>query len=53
MELKISKEEMRDVLLEWAEAKFPGAFNAVSVEAGYSYAQSATFTKEDPAKVEA
>ena len=35
MELELSREEAEQVLLEWAQAKFPAAFNKCEIE-GYS-----------------
>lgn len=45
MELKLEQEELLQVLLDWAQASFPGKFNKVHF-GGYTYNQTAVFTKE-------
>ena len=54
MELKLSEEDTKQVLLEWAAEKFPALkFNEVQIE-GYSYARSIILSYAEPeAKVEA
>ena len=44
MELKLTMDEAKKILLEWAQAKFGDAFNTVS-EGGYSYNKDFTFLK--------
>ena len=44
MELKITMDEAKKILLEWAQAKFVDEFNTVS-EGGYSYNKDFTFIK--------
>ena len=46
MELKITTTEAEKILLEWAQAKFPDAFNAVEIKT-YSYSGEIKFTKEE------
>ena len=46
MELRITIKEAEQILLEWAQAKFPGAFNTVDIET-YSYSKPVKFTKEE------
>ena len=45
MELKITTTEAEKILLEWAQARFPDAFNAV--ELSYGYRGEIKFTKEE------
>ena len=48
MELKITVEEAKQILLKWAQDQFPaGEFNSVGHET-YSYSKTFTFTKEEP-----
>ncbi len=51
MKLELTEKEVKDILLKWAETEWPQAFNAV--EFASSYTRTATFTLEEPAKVEA
>jgi hypothetical protein len=44
MELKITTKEAEKILLEWAQARFPDAFNAVEIR---SYTYDVKFTKEE------
>jgi hypothetical protein len=46
MELKITYTEAEKILLEWAQARFPDAFNAVEIKT-YSYSGEIKFTKEE------
>lgn len=46
MELKITTTEAEKILLEWAQAKFPDAFNTVEIRS-YSYSDAIKFTKEE------
>ena len=46
MELKITTTEAEKILLEWAQARFPDAFNAVEIKT-YSYSGEIKFTKEE------
>ncbi len=46
MELKLTKNEAEKVLLEWAQANFPGMFNKVDLNT-YSYDPTVKFTKEE------
>ena len=46
MELKITAKEAEKILLEWAQAKFPDAFNSVEIET-YTYSGEIKFTKEE------
>jgi hypothetical protein len=46
MELKITTTEAEKILLEWAQAKFPDAFNTVEIRT-YSYNGEIKFTKEE------
>jgi hypothetical protein len=46
MELKITTKEAEQILLEWAHAKFPDAFNAVEIKT-YTYSGEIKFTKEE------
>lgn len=51
MELELDKEEVRQVVLDWANVKFPGMFNEVTIDrytGGYC-----RLTKEEPKKEEA
>ena len=52
MELKLYQEEIEKILLEAINAKFPQLqANQISVDCGYSYIRSATFSREEPAPV--
>jgi len=44
MELKLTMDEAKKILLEWARAKFGDEFNTVS-EGGYTYNKDFTFLK--------
>ena len=46
MELKITTKEAEQILLEWAQARFPDAFNTVEIRS-YSYNDAIKFTKEE------
>ena len=46
VELKLTKNEAEKVLLEWAQANFPGMFNKVDLNT-YSYDPTVKFTKEE------
>lgn len=48
MKLELGKEEVERVMLDWAQEKWPGMFNSVTFECGYSIIRSAMFSKEDP-----
>lgn len=47
MELELNKDELKVVLLEWAEKNWPGQFNSVEVSDRYG-SNGATFKKETP-----
>ena len=48
MELKITVEEAKQILLKWAQGQFPaGKFNSVEHET-YSYSKTFVFTQEEP-----
>lgn len=47
MQLELNKDELKAVLLEWAEKHWPGQFNAVDISSRYS-SDGATFSKETP-----
>jgi len=47
MELKLSYDELRGVLLEWAARRYPGEFDEVIIDAGYSSVRYAKFLKEE------
>jgi len=44
MELKLTMDEAKKILLEWARSKFGDEFNTVS-EGGYTYNKDFTFLK--------
>ena len=46
MELKITATEAEKILLEWAQARFPDAFNKVEINT-YTYRGEIAFTKEE------
>jgi hypothetical protein len=46
MELKITITEAEKILLEWAQAKFPDAFNTVEINT-YTYRGEIRFTKQE------
>jgi len=48
MELKITTKEAEQILLEWAQARFPDAFNLVEIKT-YTYSSEIIFTKEETA----
>ena len=48
MELEINREEISKVLLEWADAKFPGLFNDVHIKAAYGTLECAQFRFVQP-----
>ena len=48
MELTISSEEVKALILEWAQGKFPGAvFNTVEFST-YSYSREVTLSYVEP-----
>jgi len=48
MELKLDDNDVKTVLLNWANGQFPGMFDECALD-GYSYSRSATLTKSRPA----
>ena len=46
MELKLNGEEVKVILLNWAEKEFPGCFNRVHVDAQYGAFRHVEFSKE-------
>ena len=53
MKLELSSKEVQAILLEYAEQKWPGAFNTVNGDNTYSQVSGATFTKTEPELPEA
>ncbi len=51
MELKLSEKEVKEILLKWAEAEWPEAFNDVEFDGSYN--KACTFRKGEQAKAEA
>ena len=45
MELKLTTEEAKKILLDWAQAKFGDLFNCVSKEGFAAYSETFVFTK--------
>ena len=50
MELELKKDEVKAVMLEWAQQKFPGMFNTVELD-GYR-GDYCRFSKSEPEKEE-
>lgn len=46
MELELNEQEVKDILLKWAEQEFPLAFNTISIDAQYGSFRSVTFANE-------
>lgn len=47
MKLELDAEEVKTIVLEWAEKQFgPGTFNTIDIETSYSAFKSITLTKE-------
>lgn len=51
MELTLDKDEIKKVVLEWAQVKFPGAFNTAMFGTTYSN-EFCTLTFEQPEAAE-
>jgi len=47
MKLTLTQTEAEQILLEWAQYKFPDQFNEVTYD-DYGYSKKYTFTKEEP-----
>ena len=48
MELKLSEEDVKRILIEWAAAKFPVVFDEVDFDASYGTLRSVTLSQEAP-----
>lgn len=57
MKLVINEDEVKAVLLDWANSQFPTAhpavFNTVEIDAAYSSVRKVEFSHEEPPKQDA
>lgn len=50
MVLKLTEEEIKEIILEWAEERFSGQFNDVDIESTYGHVRSLTLQKKESVK---
>jgi len=46
MRLELDTEEVKRILLSWAKEKFPGSFDTVELQNGYSVFKGTVLTKD-------